>query len=127
MDLEQLQEIITYLTRLATPIAQAGFELALRQVYVKLAQNIVIGLAALVLTYKGIRIYHDGKQRIKALEAEGRRLSYSEKEGHEITQIFLIVGLFVTTGTMIVTLLNAVSYMINPNWYAIQLILRTVK
>jgi len=110
MNIDLVKEIVEYLAKIAEPLATKGYELVLKQVqYLMIANTVgfIIGLAvivsAIVLT---INLFKD-----------------DEVEFGMISILFGLVGMipFFTCG------LYALNALINPEWMAIQLILKSIQ
>ena len=114
MNPEQVQELIDRLFEIAGAAASRGWEIALRQVYVEIAQNAVV----LML---GLGLLAVGAYCAKCFAGLANR--YDEGEG---LVLFLAAAVGICGGVagIIAGTISIVSRLINPEWYAVLLLLR---
>ena len=132
--MELFQEVIEYLAELATPVVQAGFELAVKQVYVKLAQNAITFVITTLLFILMTSLFNKMYKRLRELytlrqEENGRAYNSTYKSDIDNREFGLAgtgLAIFALGITMTINLINIASYAINPQWYALQLILNAI-
>ena len=120
MDDRLVQEVLDRLD-IAGDIAVEGFEILLRQVYVEIATRavwMVVALFAMYVCYRAIRNlgYLGGEQ----IWAKG---AYDEPE---MAAFFTWIGAFITAGAALVNLIGIIQRLLNPEFFVIRFIFRSV-
>ena len=110
MDIELIQQIVDYITKLAQPMVTAGFELVVKQVYYQMWFDIFINVVMLVIFIFGVRFC--------------KNIDNIDWSGGEYMAAF-----FITLPPVVVFCVNMASILnvlINPDWMAIKLIMGLV-
>lgn len=115
MNPEDIKALVDQLLKTGEVLATKAFELALRQNYVYVATDIITLLLCIPL---GIFSYKAAKK--------GFAEEYKSTEADMAAQIFGTFGAALSVITGAVCLVMAVARLINPEWYAIKLLLETV-
>ena len=98
-------------------IAPAVWAILIKQVYSNAITNLIGGVVFIVVT---VALLQGIRYCIKRHEED----SYS---GWEMGVLFLSMGVFVTSLISFFALINTFQYLYNPEFYAIQQIIRTVR
>lgn len=118
MNPEAISDLIQQIIDLGTLAATKAFELALRQSYVVAAQNIIVSIVFLALIIAWLNVM---KPSLYAYFAKDRSTEFEDIKA-TVQCIILPILLLVFTSS----LTKAVGYLINPGWYAIELLITTV-
>ena len=109
----KLNEVIEYIRNLAPAV----WAILMKQVY---SNAIVNAIASAIFIVTTIAFLQSIRFCIKKQEKD----SYS---GWEMGILFLAMGVFITSIISLVTLVSAFQYLFNPEFYAIQQIIQTIK
>ena len=118
MSQSQIQELIEYIQWLGEAAVNRGFELAMLEVRVLIAQQFVWLAVSLILMVVGALLARAGMR----YERDG---AWDDGQ-FPLALGSVIAGLIGALG-FIVTLTELISYMMNPEWRAIELILEAVR
>lgn len=119
MNPEDIKALIDQLLTVGGTIAVKGFEIAMKQVYVMAAKNMILGAAVLfLLLYIGNATKHIAKEYWN----QGHKSTDWENTMMILRVVAIAVGWLVILSCTSYT----VSYLINPEWYAIELLLNTI-
>lgn len=112
MNPEDLKTLINQLLQTGEILATKAFELAVKQVYVEAVQDFVTAFCLLLLFLSGILVYKKAKKAV---------------HGDFLWDMEIIgVILFVLGAAFFwVPLTDGISKLINPEWYAVKLLLTT--
>ena len=108
---EQIQEIVNYLKQIGESVVTKGFEIAMRQVYVGIAVAILICVVSIIVLVFGIWVI-----------VKGTRKDFDEEDWYAVGSTILVIAtffFFYNLGSIVVRL-------INPEWYAIQNIMKLI-
>jgi len=123
---EQIQELLDKLFALGGTAASKGFELALRQVYVHVVTTAIWGVAMLAASIAcfvlASRLW---KRRARLHEAakKDRYNSYISTVDEDMGTIFSVAGGICFLVVFFVNLTDVVARLINPEWYAVKLLM----
>lgn len=112
---EQIEQLIRELMNTGELLATKGYALALQQVYVQIVHNFAWAIAATIALV--FSVYVAKKAMKKKLEDRWSDWEYGAALG--------LVGTVISAAVLIVALSTAISYWMNPEWYAVQLLLKT--
>lgn len=114
---EQIQQLIDYMRDMGELAVSKGFELAMRQVYASAITNFIWAIVTLIGL--GVSIWAL-KQGITAVKDHSSWQYKSDAEfWGTIFGIFGIVIFGLLAGALIT---DAIKYLVNPEWYAIDLL-----
>lgn len=126
---EQISELIEYLKGLGDLAVSKRFEVAMRQVSVMLATQVVycfVGIAFIMIAIALLKSANKMKKNID----EPKEAEWGEWSEEDIYTIKRAVGVAMGCLAIIGTadsMIKMASYLLNPEWYAIQLMLGLVK
>lgn len=130
---EQISELIEYLKGLGELAVTKGFEISMKQVSVMLAAQIVYLVVAIIALVIARFLWNVSTGLIKVYAEKPKEFNESEWGDWSPADKSLayrivggIVGI-VSIACMANALIKIVSYLVNPEWYAIQLMLDLVK
>lgn len=110
MDIELVEQIVDYITKLATPLVTAGYELVIKQVYYQMYFDIFINAVLLVIFIFGIKFC----KKVPSLDWAG---------GEFMVAFILTFPPLAVFCTNMASILNT---LINPDWVAIKLLMSLV-
>ena len=119
MNASQITSLIAKVSHLLTPTAKYVFALYIRQAYVIGVENLLGGILLTIGGFLGCLLAYRTARKLSSMKD-----GFLEASGFEIVPVIFggIGGIFVF-GFGISTLGNALQYLINPQWAAIQMIL----
>lgn len=130
---EQISELIEYLKGLGDLAVSKGFEISMKQVSVMAVTQIVYLVASIIALMIARFLWNISTGLIKVYAEKPKEFNESEwgewspaDKSFAYRAVGGIVGI-VSIACMVGALIKIVSYLINPEWYAIQLMLGLVK
>lgn len=130
---EQISELIEYLKGLGELAVTKGFEISMKQVSVMAVTQIVYLVASIIALMIARFLWNISTGLIKVYAEKPKEFNESEwgewspsDKSFAYRAVGGIVGI-VSIAVIVNTLIKIVSYLINPEWYAIQLMLGLVK
>lgn len=120
---EQIQQLIDQLLRTGEFLATEAFRIALRQVYLKLLLDSISAVAFGIAGFLSFKSAKESFQTFqKYLEAENGWTNWRQDKIQERGNIFLAISIALAFAALLNVFL-VISYAINPEWYAIKLLL----
>lgn len=108
MNPEDIKALIDQILKTGEILATKSFELAVKQVYVYATLDVIIGALFILASIIGFIIAKRNWDNID-----------------EDLEPFVVLGIFFPFGVGILNLLCSIRYFINPEWYAVKLLLET--
>lgn len=107
---EQIEQLIRELLEAGKIVATKAFELSMKQVYTYAILDVVIGTIIFML---GLLIWWSVKRHM------GSKYRFENDEGMIVVLSWIVSGFGLIIG------LCSIRYFINPEWYAVKLLLET--
>ena len=120
MDGTNFKDIVEYIRSIAEPMVTAGYEVVLKQVKFEMVWNAVLVFILIISTLLLVKLVK------YSIEKESDKTNTYTESGWIAGIIFGIVGALGTLGLSIACLYNFLNALINPDWVAIEMILRMV-
>jgi hypothetical protein len=128
---EQISELIEYLKGLGELAVTKGFEVAMKQVSVMLATRVVYLLVGIIFLIVAIALWKGATNMKKRFESQEPEKDIWGEWSRE-DKFFLLRAASIVFGIASIvctadSIIKIASYLINPEWYAIQLMLDLVR
>lgn len=116
---EQIQALIDQLLRTGEILATEGFRLTVRQMYVSALTNSMWAIFMFILSINFMKKSHESEMLAKNAD-------YDQEDKYIFNSVlfWVISAISAILSFSLITL--AVSYMLNPEWYAVKLLLATM-
>ena len=116
-----VQQVLDWFTNVGKFVVENGWRIAMRQVYFYGAMDIIAGVLVTALGSIGVTI------GLKSAQKNGWKTParYEDDDNFFAIMMTVIGSLIIIFG--VVTLLSSVRFFYNPEWYAIDLIIKQVK
>lgn len=128
---EQVSELIEYLKGLGELAVSKGFEVAMRQVSVMIATHVIYVLVGIVLLVVAIALWKSAnKMRERMEDQEPKKTEWgdwSPEDKFTVLRILSVIAGITSIVCIMDSIIKIASYLLNPDWYAIQLMLDLVK